>query len=171
MDPTGRLNQGLSRSDEHDLTVILARHAVEEVAPEELPLFHPTTEAWLDRRAAATRDTDEMLGFGVDAATAEALFVTPVALEVAKAASGYAIAVIKSAWKEQAKPRIRSFTRRLLGPEAVAEADAAADEPVVFTAEQLAEIREQAIQTARRAGIKGDRASLLADAIVGAIAR
>lgn len=162
----------LSAADEQELITLLARHAVEQVAPDELPLFRPTTQAYFDprRRSGGVRDSDEMLGFGIDADPAQ-LFVTPVALEVAKAVVAFMIVEAKSVWKEHAKPRIKALALRLLGMEANAEEKPQPEEPIVFTPEQLTEIHEQAVKTAIRAGMAKDRASLLADAIVGAVAR
>ena len=65
------------------LVADLARAVVEQTAPEELPLFRATSEAYFDDPDVAERSGcgDEMLGFGVDAAL---VLVTPVALSVAR---------------------------------------------------------------------------------------
>ena len=57
----------LSAADEQALVEALARTAVQDVAPEELPLFGPTSEAYFDpkRGTPAGAKSDEMLGFGV----------------------------------------------------------------------------------------------------------
>ena len=88
---------------------------LEEIAPEELPLFGPTSEAYFDpaRGTPAGAKSDEMLGFGVDAAAAMML-VTPVALEAAKSVVGYVIGELQSAFKDEARPMIQALVRRLL---------------------------------------------------------
>ena len=65
------------------LVEALARSAVEQVAPEELPLFRATSEAYFADPSSLEpgRSRDDMLGFGVDAAL---VLVSPVALQVAK---------------------------------------------------------------------------------------
>ena len=72
-----------AQSTDDALVAALARASVERAAPEELPLFRATSEAYFDDPASLERQRsgDEMLGFGVDAAV---MLVTPVALAVAK---------------------------------------------------------------------------------------
>ena len=179
----------LSDADEHALIEALAHSAVEEVAPEELPLFGPTSEAYFDpaRGTPAGAKSDEMLGFGIDAAAAM-VFVTPVALEAAKGVVGYVVGELQSALKDEAKPLIQALVKRLLnrgakpvgGPEdttveagaaAQAPAKTAADEPAPFSREQLDELHKVALKTAERMGMEREKASVVADAIVGAIVR
>ena len=76
----------LSQTDERAIVEALARVAVDDAAPEEGPLFGPMADAYYDPRRGTPSGSksDEMLGFGVDAAAAVVL-VTPVALEVAMA--------------------------------------------------------------------------------------
>jgi hypothetical protein len=178
---------GLSDADEQAIIEALAHSAVKDVAPEELPLFGPTSEAYFDpaRGTPAGAKSDEMLGFGVDAAAAM-VFVTPVALEAAKSVVGYVIGELQTALKDQAKPMIQGLVKRLLhgGAKPVgahedktaeagghAPAKAAADEAPPFTREQLDELHKVALKTAERMGMQREKASVVADAIVGAIVR
>jgi hypothetical protein len=178
---------GLSAADEQAIIEALAHSAVEDVAPEELPLFGPTSEAYFDpaRGTPAGAKSDEMLGFGVDAAAAM-VFVTPVALEVAKSVVGYVVGELQTALKDQAKPMIQGLVKRLLHGSAkpgealedkTAEAagqaptKAAAEEARPFTLEQLDELHKVALKTAERMGMQREKASVIADAIVGAIVR
>jgi hypothetical protein len=176
---------GLSDTDEQAIIEGLAHSAVEEIAPEELPLFGPTSEAYFDpaRGTPAGAKSDEMLGFGVDAAAAMVL-VTPVALEAAKSVVGFVVAELQTAFKDEAKPMIQALVKRLLhrgakpagAPEGKAgeagdqaAAKPAADEPLPFTQVQLDELHKVALKTAERMGLERDKASVVADAIVGAI--
>ena len=178
---------GLSDTDEQAIIEGLAHSAVEEIAPEELPLFGPTSEAYFDpaRGTPAGAKSDEMLGFGVDAAAAMVL-VTPVALEAAKSVVGYVLGELQSAFKDEARPMIQALVRRLLhggakpagAPEGKAggagdqaAAKPAADEPLPFTQVQLDELHKVALKTAERMGMERDKASVVADAIVGAVVR
>jgi hypothetical protein len=177
----------LSGADEQALIEALAHSAVEDVAPEELPLFGPTSEAYFDpaRGTPAGAKSDEMLGFGVDAAAAM-MFVTPVALEAAKSVVGYLVRELQTALKDQAKPMIQGLVKRLLhggakpvgAPEdetaeaaGQAPAMATATQATPFTREQLQELHKVALKTAERMGMQRDKASVVADAIVGAIVR
>ena len=175
---------GLSPQDEQAVVAALARTTVDEVAPEEAPLFGPMSQAYFDpsRSANGGSGTDEMVGFGVDAAAA-AVLVTPIALEAAKSVIGYVVGELQTSFKDEAKPMIQAFVKRLLHgkakPGEVAEApkdDGAAkaeakapDEPLPFTEDQLAEVRKVALKTAERMGMERDKANVVADAIVGAI--
>jgi hypothetical protein len=178
---------GLSDADEQAIIEGLAHSAVEEIAPEELPLFGPTSEAYFDpaRGTPAGAKSDEMLGFGVDAAAAMML-VTPVALEAAKSVVGYVVGELQSALKDEAGPMIQALVKRLLhggakragtpdgkGGEPAGEgaAEPAADEPLPFSQVQLDELHKVALKTAERMGMERDKASVVADAIVGAIVR
>jgi hypothetical protein len=178
----------LADVDQQAVIEALARSAVQDVAPEELPLFGPMSDAYFDpwRGTPAGASSDEMLGFGVDAASAMVL-VTPVALEAAKSVLGYVIGELQTALKDEAKPMIQALAKRILHPRAKAGAapgapgtpggkaaeaaaqDEKADEPAPFSQEQLDEVHKVAVRTAQRMGMERAQASLVADAIVGAI--
>jgi hypothetical protein len=178
------LPAGLSPQDERAVVAALARTTVDEVAPEEAPLFGPMAQAYFDpsRSPGGKGGTDDMLGFGVDAAAA-AVLVTPVALEAAKSVIGYVVGELQTAFKDEATPMIQAFVKRLLHgkpksgePVGAPKADGAAkaeakppDEPPPFTSDQLAEVRRVALKTAERMGMERDKANVVADAIVGAI--
>jgi hypothetical protein len=128
-----------------------------------------------------------MLGFGVDAAAAVVL-VTPVALEVAKNVLGYVVGELQTAFKDEAKPMIQALVKRVLRRSPKPEDDKAAAEPAgapaaepaatpaavpavapQLTQAQLDELRKVALSTAERMGLREPKASVLADAIVGAM--
>ena len=183
----------LTPDEQHSMVLALARSTVTEVAPEELPLFEPTSEAYFDasRRGGGTA-TDEMLGFGVDAAAA-AVLVTPVALEAARSVISYLVGELSSALKDEAGPRIREIVKRVLGggdaakqeqpdtpdttgePEPPKTTDPKPMPPEAATAPltpaQLDELHKVALKTAERMGMEKAKASVVADAIVGAIVR
>ena len=178
------VSTGLSPQDEQAVVAALARTTVDEVAPEEAPLFGPMSQAYFDpaRAKGGKSGTDDMLGFGVDAAAA-AILVTPIALEAAKSVIGYVVGELQTAFKDEAKPMIQAFMKRLLhgkpkpGEPAEAPTDDGAakaeakppDEPPPFTDDQLAEVRKVALKTAERMGMERDKANVVADTIVGAI--
>ena len=176
----------LNPADEQEVIKALARTTVEEVAPEELPLFTPTSQAYFDPERAARPGgggADDMLGFGIDAAAAAAL-VTPVALEAARGVLGYLIGELQTAFKDEAKPMIQSLMHRLLhrDEKPATQPDAGTNggkpspkepppSPDPFSEDQLKEVRKVALRTAERMGMDRDRATVVADAIVGAIVR
>ena len=117
-------------TDERAIVEALARVAVEDTAPEERPLFGPMAEAYYDPRRGTPSGSksDEMLGFGVDAAAAVVL-VTPVALEVAKNVLGYLVGELQTAFQDEAKPMIQALVKRVLRRSPKPEDDKAAAEP------------------------------------------
>jgi hypothetical protein len=176
---------GLSQTDERAIVEALARVAVDDAAPEEGPLFGPMTDAYYDPRRGTPSGakSDEMLGFGVDAAAAVVL-VTPIALEVAKNVLGYVVGELQTAFKDEAKPMIQALVKRVLRRRPKPEDDKAAAAPAAepaaapaaepaaapqLTQAQLDEVRQVALSTAERMGLREPKASVLADAIVGAI--
>jgi hypothetical protein len=183
----------LTPGEEQAMVQALARSTVTEVAPEELPLFEPTSEAYFDpSRREDGRTPDEMLGFGVDAAAA-AVLVTPVALEAARSVISYLVGELSSALKDEAGPRIREIVKRVLGgdddakqqkpdgpdqtgePEPRTTTDPKPTPPTPattpLTPAQLDELHKVALRTAERMGMERAKASVVADAIVGAIVR
>src|SRR5437773_10879903 len=72
----------VSQDPQAALTTELARDVLADLAPHELPLFQPISQAYFaDPRRAATAGSgrDEMLGFGVTGAEA---LVTPALLAI-----------------------------------------------------------------------------------------
>jgi hypothetical protein len=184
----------LRTDDEKALVEALARGAVTDVAPQELPLFRSTSQAYFEdprRVRGEPASADDMLGFGAELGAA-VVFVTPVALEVARSVVSFVGSQLETAFKEEAGPRIRAIVQRILGSkpgtpaggataepgEAKAEAqkaeaqkaDAEAEADEVLSREQLSEVHEVALRTARRLKLPPDRAATLADAIVGRLA-
>jgi len=82
-----------NRSQEHAYAVALARAAVSELAPGELPMFGAAADAF-DARAYRRSQADTTLGFGVGDAAA---FLSPVVLLAASKAVEYALSQVESA--------------------------------------------------------------------------
>lgn len=165
------------------LVAALARPAVAETAPEELPLFRATSEAYFhDPGSLTTKGSrDEMLGFGVDAAM---VLVTPIALSVARDVLNFVIEQVRAQSREHGKDAIDRLTDRLLRrsskpavqPEGQAATPATpagpAPEPEApdLTKEQLEEVREFALEKAKQFELPPEKAKLLAESLVGSLA-
>ena len=153
------------------LVAELARSAVSQTAPEELPLFRATSEAYFQNpeALAAQRSGDEMLGFGVDAAL---VLVTPVALAVSRGVLNFVIEEVRAQARDHGKEVIDRLVARLLHRGAKPETPAPASEPDApdLTEEQLEEIRALALEKARQLKLAPDKAELLADSLVGSLA-
>lgn len=145
----------------------LARQLVTRSAPQELPLFRATSEAYFadpEKTLERRRERDEMLGFGVEAA---AILVTPIALDIAKQVALFLAAQFKEAAKKESGQAVGDFVRRLFNRE---EAKPEQGEPPPLTPDQLTEVRRIAFERARQLRLSEDRAGLLADAVVGSLA-
>lgn len=146
----------------------LARSAVERAAPEELPLFPATSEAYFADPSAVGRagGRDEMLGFGVEAA---AMLVTPVALQVAREVFDFVAAHLRKRAAEHGGEAIDGAVARLLHRDKADGEDEAAAPPEL-TDEQLEQVRTIALEKARALRLPEAKAELLADSLVGSLA-
>jgi hypothetical protein len=146
----------VAESEETTAERDLARRVIEQVAPEELPVFGVVEQAYRRNPAkvlAGGRGRDEMLGFGVEFA---GVLLTPVALaaitEVIRYLAGAVVGAVG----------IKEWLRRRL------HRGSTADLPQLST-EQLVQVREIVLAKALQAGVKEGRAKLLADAVAGAL--
>jgi hypothetical protein len=143
----------------------VARGLVAQTAPQELPLFRATSEAYFanpEQVLGGKEDRDEMLGFGAEAAVVTLL--TPVALEVAKTVVGYLATQLVSVMEQHAGEAVATQVRRLFHRDT-----AAADTAPPLTPDQLAKVRELALEKARQLNLADNQAHLLADAMVGSL--
>ena len=156
----------MSAAQSDDLVAALARATVEKAAPEELPLFRATSEAYFTDPKALERSggggKDEMLGFGVDAAV---MLLTPVALTVAKDVINFLGEQLRERAREHGEGAIDRIIARL-----VKKDDAEAAPPAELTDEQLEQVRALAIEKGRALKLSDERATLLADSLVGSLA-
>jgi hypothetical protein len=157
----------LSAAETDAVVAELARSAVERAAPEELPLFPATSEAYFADPSAAGRagGRDEMLGFGVEAA---AMLVTPVALQVAREVFDFVAAHLRKRAQEQSGEAIDGAVARLLHRDKNKGEEVAA--PPELTDEQLEQVRTLALEKARMLRLPQAKAELLADSLVGSLA-
>jgi hypothetical protein len=147
----------------------LARRAIAQAAPEELPLFRATSKAYFDdpeKTLAERGGRDEMLGFGVEAAV---FILTPVALDVAKSVVAFVVAHVRTAAERHAGSAIDGAVERVFARFAGDEATEQYERPKL-TPEQLDEVRRVAHDRARALDLPEAKAALLADALVGGLA-
>jgi hypothetical protein len=155
----------VSAAQNDELVAALARATVEKAAPEELPLFRATSEAYFEDPRALERSggKDEMLGFGVDAAM---VLMTPLVLQVAKDVIGFLGEQLRERAREQGEGAIDRVIARIVKTD-----DAPAAEPELdLTDEQLKQVRALAIEKGRALKLSDERATLLADSLVGSLA-
>lgn len=151
------------------LVLDLSRDIVSEVAPEELPLFRPIGEAYLQNPHEAPPDHksgDEMLGFGV---AESAALLTPVILpimgSVVKYLAGEVTTSLKDHSSEAISDTIKNLFRRFRPTGAKPDAM-----PPPLSREQLQQVHRLASEKARKFDLPEEQAQLLADAITGSLA-
>lgn len=170
----GARPSGQDGDAERDLAGELARVVVERVAPEELGLFEEAEADYFRDPALVLRagHRDEAVGFGLDLA-----LLTPYVLMVGEAVVRFLATVVSGAVADEArdelKPVIAGRVRRLLRRDDPAAADRPGsgghDRAPGVTAEQAREARQVALQQALQSGLDDEKATLLADAFVGAL--
>ena len=148
-----------------DLVSEVARSLVAAAAPAELPLFRATRDAYFRDPQGVLQPRpgkEEMLGFGVEA---EVMLLTPAILEATRSVLRFLVSQLQSEAESQASDAIRDRLRRLLNRDAKTEPPGPG-----LSHEQLAQVREIAFQTGRRAQLPEREATLLADAMIGRLA-
>jgi hypothetical protein len=159
---------------EQSLVDELAHAVLERVAPEELVLFDETAADYFrdPKLLLSPERRDEAVGFGLEMA-----LLTPYVLLVGTAVVRFLASIISDAVhdevRDELKPIIAGPIRRLFRRNGLSSADsresAERDPAAGMTAEQAREIRRVALQQAKQSGLDDDKASLLADAFVGAL--
>src|SRR5262245_23673572 len=142
----GRQEGKVSQDPQAAITAELARDMLTELAPHELPLFQPISQAYFadPQRAGAGSGKDEMLGFGV--AGAEAL-VTPALLAIVSQVVAFLFEQVKQTASQEGSTLAVAWVRWVFGqarPPAAAGtvAAAAAGVPAGLTLAQIARVRE-----------------------------
>jgi hypothetical protein len=156
----------MTDATQHQLINDIAHELIAEISPEELDLFHPTSEAFfenLDKGLKLLEPTDEMLGFGLDTAVT---FLTPVVLVLTTEVVTFLAEKAKESIKEASGELITKFIKEIfkrIPP--TAEGDKRA--PLALSHEELVQLRQLILDTAKRLRLPNDKTELLVHAIVG----
>lgn len=154
---------------EQTLIAELAREEVARLAPQELPLFRATSQAYFrdpDKGLLNQKVKDDMLGFGVGEAVT---LLTPFILPVITAAVAFVAAEVKKHLQDEATATITDLVKRLFRRPGHAESTKK-DTDISLTAEQLAGVRQAALEKALQLKMPQEQAVLLADSLVGRLA-
>jgi hypothetical protein len=169
---------------QQELVAEVAKDAVAQLSPQELPLFVASSRAFFkDPDAIQVDGKDEMIGFGVGEAAG---MITPVVLAVTLEVVRSVGEQIKETLKEESGGLTAAWVRLVFKKyrpsqkeeqvsgrtEIQAESPkpkVASDLPVPLTPQQLAAVRQAAQKKARQLKLPEAKARILADAIVGGL--
>jgi hypothetical protein len=164
------IEEGLMAKIENEqLIADIARDLVSQIAPQELPLFRASSEAYFkdpEKALQSQSAKDDMLGFGAGDAV---VLLTPIVLATLNEVVKFVVEEAKksvqgegAAWIQQSiKAVFKKFHQSEAGDK---------KKPAALTVEQLAQVRKIAFNKARQLKLSEDRAKILADAVVGSLA-
>lgn len=171
----------MNETTQNRLIADLARDAVTEIAPHELPMFRLQSEAYFKDPDSALEDhagKEDMLGFGAGAAAA---FLTPAVLAVMTVIVKFVADEVKESVQEEGADLISDIVKRMFKkfrPEEKKEGEGKKDEskkdkgkegPLPLTPEQLKKVRELAFEQALQLRLSENTAETLAESLVGSL--
>lgn len=162
-------NHTVMSQDEQDLVCLLAERVLEMTAPEELVIFDETAQEYFadPRGVLEAGGRDELVGSGVELA-----LLTPYILAVVTPVIQVLVSMVGEAVRKERQSSVTAFVRRMIGREGGDPPGSSAEKAATaspLTQKQVIRVRQVALDRARLLGLPEDRATLLADAIVGGI--
>jgi hypothetical protein len=152
---------------QNQLATDVARDLVGQLAPEEMPLFRATSEAYLkDPQKVLKEHTgeDEMLGFGTGEVVS---LLTPVALAVAVEVINFVTSEITHSFKAESAVVIAVLVKSVFKKYRATLEKEARPTSSPLSSEQLREVHAIAFTKARQLNLSEAKAKTLADALVG----
>jgi hypothetical protein len=155
-------------SIQDQLIADLAHDLVAQTAPQELPLFKATSEAYLSKLEKPTqgRAEEDMLAFGPGA---ELTFLTPAALVVASEVVGFLTAGIRKSLEKETSEAVSGLVKKMFKKMRGVESKMDVEVPPPLTSMQTVEVRKLVFAKARQLNLSEAQAALLADAVVGTL--
>jgi hypothetical protein len=157
----------LNDATQHQLVADVARDLVSQVAPEEMPLFRATSEAYFKDPQQVLKEhmgKDDMLGFG----TGEVMsLVTPVAVAVSVEVIRFVTEEVTTSFKAESAVVIAALVKSLFKKYRPILEREAKPTSSPLTPEQLREVHAIALTKARQLKLSEAKAKTLADALVG----
>ena len=157
----------MNDATQHQLAADVARDLVSQVAPEEMPLFRATSEAYFKDPQQVLKEhmgKDDMLGFG----TGEVMsLVTPVAVAVSVEVIRFVTEEVTTSFKAESAVVIAALVKSLFKKYRPILEREAKPTSSPLTPEQLREVHAIALTKARQLKLSEAKAKTLADALVG----
>jgi hypothetical protein len=155
---------------EDRLVAEVARDQVEQIAPQEAPIFPLLSEAYFQDpdKMLEAQGKDEMLGFGLEVG---AVLLTPVVMTVTREVVEFLAGVVMTSVQTQSSGLINEFVKKMF-KKFRREEEAKGEKllPPPLTREQIVRVREIALEKARQLQLPSNQAGLLADSLVGSLA-
>ena len=154
---------------EDQLVADVARDQVEQVAPQEAPIFPLLSEAYFQDpdKMLEAQGKDEMLGFGLEAGV---VLLTPIVMTVTREVVEFVAAEVMKSVQTQSSGLISDFVKKVF-KKFRSEAEAKGEQlPPPLTREQIGRVRELALEKGRQLQLSPDQAGLLADSLAGSLA-
>ncbi|SQD96836.1 conserved hypothetical protein [Parafrankia sp. Ea1.12] len=153
----------VKHESEKDLVAEVAQFVLRDAAPDELVIFDEVAEEYFrnPKKALSQQQRDEAVGFGLDE-----ILLIPYVLDIVTVVLTSLASFVTDTALGVAEPKFRQFIRRLfrLGSDTSSKTDDADKE---LSREQIRLIRKTSYDRAIELGLDEDRASILADSIVG----
>jgi hypothetical protein len=159
----------MTDATQHQLISDIAHELITEIAPGELPLFRVTSEAYfenLDKELKLLEPTDEMLGFGLDMAIT---FLTPVVLALTTKVVTFLADKVRESIKEASGELVTKFVEKMFKSNPPTE-ERDKKTPLTLSGEELAQLRQLMLDTAKRLRLPNDKTESLVNAIVAKLA-
>lgn len=154
---------------EDGIVADVARDQVARLAPQEEMIFGMISEAYFqdpDETLKRRDGKDEMLGFGVEAGV---VLLTPVVLTVTREVVEFLAGEVVKSVQTQSAGVINEFVKKMFKKFRREEGVAGEKVPPPLTREQIARVRELALQKGRQLRLSENQAGLLADSLAGSL--
>lgn len=137
-----------------ELTLELSRAVIEQVSPQELPVFEAIAAGYVQEGMTALPRSDGPLGFGVDV-----LPLSVVIIPVAQAVGQMLIAALGALTAEAALREVKDLLKKRFRKDSSPE--------LAIPPKVVEDARAAALAQARAFGLADDQATLLANAVAG----
>jgi hypothetical protein len=146
----------------------ISRGLVEEIAPQELPLFRITSKVYFEEPEKVFEDRkhhDNVLAIGLgDTIT----FLTPVVLAITTQVIKFLAEKAQKSIQEQSEEIIAKFVKSMF--KRISPKEEEKEVSLKLSREELIELRKLMLETAKQLRLPEDRTDLLVNAMVGRLA-
>jgi hypothetical protein len=154
----------MTETSHQDLITELGREQIAHLAPQEMPLYRASSEAYFkdpDKALKGRQGKDEMLSFGSGEAVT---FLTPIILAVLSEVVKYLVAEVTKSLRKESSTIVDERVKALFKKFRLKKG------PPPLSPDQLKIVRQVAFDKARQLSLSEEQAGLMADSVVGGLA-